>query len=63
MNKYKYSFRDAKIVQKYGVNISLYDLHNPDANIVYEEVTEGHFEEFLSTKSTYTWFKIGRAHV
>ena len=58
MNKYKYSFRYAKIVQKYGVNISLYDLHNPDANIVYEEVTEGHFEEFLSTKSTYTWFII-----
>jgi len=53
MNKFKFSFKDAKRVNKYGVDIFLYGLNNPDANIVYEEVPEGHFEEFLSTKSTY----------
>ncbi len=54
--KYKFSFEEAKTINKFGVNITLYSLNNPDANIVYEEVEEGHFEEFLSTKSTYTWF-------
>lgn len=58
MNKYKYTFIEAKTISKYGVDITLYGLINPDANIVYEEVIEGHFEEFLSTKSTYTWFII-----
>jgi mannose-6-phosphate isomerase-like protein (cupin superfamily) len=51
-------FSDSKTVQKYGVSITLYPSNRDDANIVYEEVLEGHFEEFLSTKSTYTWFII-----
>jgi mannose-6-phosphate isomerase-like protein (cupin superfamily) len=58
MNKYKFSHKEAKTINKYGVNITSYCLNNPDANIVYEEVTEGHFEEFLSIKSTYTWFVV-----
>lgn len=56
MNKYKFFYKDAKIKNKYGVDISLYNLNNPKVNIVYEEVKEGHFEEFLSKRSTYTWF-------
>lgn len=56
--KYKFSHKETKTINKYGVNITLYDLENPSANVVYEEVEEGHFEEFLSTNSTYTWFII-----
>lgn len=56
MNIYKFPYSNTKTVNKYGVDITLYGLNNPDFNIVYEEVSEGHFEEFLSTKSTYTWF-------
>lgn len=55
-NKFKFTYKDSKTINKYGVDITLYELNNPDANLVYEEVEEGHFEEFLSTKSTYTWF-------
>jgi len=58
MNKFKFSFKDTKTKHKYGVDITLYGLNKPEANIVYEEVQEGHFEEFLSTKSTYMWFII-----
>jgi len=58
MTKFKFSFKDTKTKHKYGIDISLYGLNNPDANIVYEEVQEGHFEEFLSMKSTYMWFII-----
>jgi len=58
MNKYKFTFQDAKKIKKYGVDIALYDLNNLNVNIVYEEVEEGHFEEFLNTKSTCTWFII-----
>jgi hypothetical protein len=54
----KFSFKDVKKVNKYGVDIALYGITNPNLNIVYEEVIEGHFEEFLSIKSTYTWFII-----
>lgn len=58
MDRYKFSFSNTRTVNKYGVDITSYGLNNPEANIVYEEVSEGHFEEFLSTKSTYTWFII-----
>ncbi len=58
MSKFKFSSKDTKIFEKYGVNITKYDLNNPQSNLVYEEVIEGHFEEFLSTKSTYIWFII-----
>lgn len=56
MNQYKFPFQNAKTINKYGVDISLYNLTNPQINVVYEEVTEGHFEEFLNTKSTIIWF-------
>lgn len=56
MSQYKFSFQNAKTINKYGVDISLYSMNNPGMNVVYEEVVEGHFEEFLNTKSTIVWF-------
>jgi len=56
MRQYKRSFKDAKTINKFGVDITLYGMNDPNINIVYEEVKEGHFEEFLNTISTITWF-------
>lgn len=58
MQKYRYSFNEAKKINKFGVDISLYGMGKDDINIVYEEVKEGHFEEFLNTVSAITWFII-----
>lgn len=54
--QYHYPFNQAKTITKHGVDISLYDANAPSGNAVYEETTEGHFEEFYSDVSTYTWF-------
>ena len=58
MSKYKYSYDDSKKIKKFGVDIALYGINQTVANIVYEDVKDGHFEEFLSTVSTYMWFII-----
>jgi cupin superfamily acireductone dioxygenase involved in methionine salvage len=58
MYQYKYSYKDSKTINKFGVDITLYGLKFPSANIVYEDVKEGHFEEFLNTVSTCIWFII-----
>lgn len=54
--KFKFPYKDANIKRKYGVDIAFYGERLPNANIVYEEVCEGHFEEFLDLKSTRIWF-------
>lgn len=58
MSKYKFSHTDSKTINKFGVDITLYGINQPGANIVYEDVKEGHFEEFLNTVSTCMWFII-----
>lgn len=55
--KYVYSLDEAKQIQKFGVNISIYAADAP-SGFVYEETDSGHFEEFYDTESTYTWFII-----
>jgi len=40
------------------VDITAYDIGQSAFNIVYESVSEGHYEEFYSDVSTYTWFII-----
>lgn len=56
--KYKYPFTEAKTIKKFGVDITLFGENNPSNNIVYEEVTVGHLEEFYDSVSTYIWFII-----
>lgn len=55
--KYVYSLDNAKQIQKFGVDISIYGADAP-SGFVYEETEAGHFEEFYDTESTYTWFII-----
>lgn len=54
--KYKYSHTETKTIHKFGVDITLYGTSVPGANLVYEEVKEGHFEEFYDDESTFMWF-------
>lgn len=58
MTQFKFSFKNAKKNNKYGVDIYNYNLNTFETSIVYEEVREGHFEEFLNTRSTFIWFII-----
>lgn len=55
--QYIFPLNEAKSINKFGVDISIYDATNP-TSFVYEETETGHFEEFYDTTSTYTWFII-----
>jgi hypothetical protein len=46
---------DAAKINKFGVDITFYGEQAP-SNLVYEEVLEGHFEEFYNDISTHMWF-------
>jgi mannose-6-phosphate isomerase-like protein (cupin superfamily) len=56
--KYKYSASEAKKINKFGVNITIYGENVPASNMVYEEAEVGHLEEFYDKKSTHMWFII-----
>jgi mannose-6-phosphate isomerase-like protein (cupin superfamily) len=56
--KYRFQHSDARTIHKHGVNITIYDENVPSNNVVYEEVTIGHLEEFYDTVSSHTWFII-----
>jgi hypothetical protein len=53
--QYIYPLCNAKLVQKFGVDISIYGADAP-SGFVYEETETGHFEEFYNVTSTFTWF-------
>lgn len=52
-----YKKSDAKTINKFGVDITLYGADTP-STIVYEEVKVGHLQEWYSDVSTYQWFII-----
>jgi hypothetical protein len=55
--QYKFPLKGTKTINKFGVDISIYNAAGP-TSFVYEETDLGHFEEFYDTTSTYTWFII-----
>jgi ethanolamine utilization protein EutQ (cupin superfamily) len=55
---YLYPFADARTISKFGVDITIFDEHVATNNLVYEEVTIGHLEEFYDSVSTHMWFII-----
>jgi mannose-6-phosphate isomerase-like protein (cupin superfamily) len=56
--KYKYPIEEARKINKFGVDISIYGASVPTNSIVYEEVEIGHLEEFSDDVSTHMWFII-----
>lgn len=56
--KYLYPYSEARTINKFGVDITIYDENVASNNIVYEETTVGHLEEFLDEVSTHMWFII-----
>lgn len=56
--KYLYSFKDARTINKFGVDITIYDENVESNNVVYEETKIGHLEEFVDKVSTHMWFII-----
>lgn len=56
--KYFYPFSEARTINKFGVDITIYDEGVASNNLVYEETKIGHLEEFLDEVSTHMWFII-----
>lgn len=56
--KYHYPFSAARTINKHGVDITIFDENVDINNVVYEETTIGHLEEFYDTVSTHIWFII-----
>lgn len=54
--KYKYSTKDAKKFNKYGVDLVVYGEDFPPANVVRVSVKKGHFEEFYDVESAYIYY-------
>lgn len=51
----KYNFEDTTRFNKNGVDFVGYEPINKDLSFVMEAVEEGHFEEFVHDKSTFTY--------
>jgi mannose-6-phosphate isomerase-like protein (cupin superfamily) len=53
----KYAYSPINTINKFGVDITLYDADAP-SGIVYEEVEVGHMQEWYDDVSTYQWYII-----
>lgn len=53
--KYKYSYTDVGKINKFGIDLTLYDTSVPGCNLVLVDVSTGHLEEFYHEKSTFMY--------
>lgn len=53
--QYKYTQKDAKKVDKHGINLTIYEGRVPTASVVRVHVDEGHFQEFYDKQSAYLY--------
>ena len=56
--KYRYTAKEANKLSKHGIDLTVYNESVPQANVVYIEVKEGHFQEFLDKESWYIYYII-----
>lgn len=56
MAKYKFSADEAKKFNKHGINLTVYSLNIPSANVVHVSVEKGHFQEFSDKESYYIYY-------
>lgn len=54
--QYKYTAKDARQFNKFGIDLVVYGENFPAANVVHVSVKKGHFEEFYDTKSVYIYY-------
>ena len=54
--KYKYTAKQAKKFNKHGINLVVYGENVPEANVVFIDVKEGHFQEFYDEESNYLYY-------
>ena len=57
-NQYKFTAKNARKFNKHGIDLTIYGQNVPQAEVVYVSVDKGHFQEFYSLKSTYTYYII-----
>jgi mannose-6-phosphate isomerase-like protein (cupin superfamily) len=55
--QYVFHKTDAKVINKFGVNISIFGA-DMSPNIVYEETEKGHMQEWYSDSATQIWYII-----
>lgn len=60
MSKFKYKFtkKEARKFNKYGIDLVVYGENFPPVNVAFVHVSEGHFEEFYSTRSAFIYYII-----
>lgn len=56
--QYRFTTKDAKKFNKYGVDLVVYGENYPPVNVVHVSVKKGHFEEFYDEKSAYVYYII-----
>lgn len=54
--KYKLTVDNAKKFNKHGIDLTVYDMNVPSANVVHVSVQKGHFQEFYDIKSYYIYY-------
>jgi len=56
MTVYRHSLDDADEVSKHGIDLSIYDHHDPLMTVARVSVARGHFQEFYNTRSSYSYY-------
>jgi mannose-6-phosphate isomerase-like protein (cupin superfamily) len=54
--QYKYTADEATKVNKHGIDLTIYGMDCPTANVVHVEVQKGHFQEFYNVESTFIYY-------
>ena len=56
MAKYKFTADEASKFNKHGIDLTVYRINIPSANVVHVSVEKGHFQEFYDKVSTYIYY-------
>ena len=56
--KYKYTAKEARKINKHGIDLVVYGGNSSLANVVHVRVKEGHFQEFYDIESTFIYYII-----
>ena len=54
--QYKFTADKARKFNKHGIDLTVYGMNVPEANVVHVSVEKGHFQEFYDMKSYYIYY-------